>query len=701
MAALNDLINQVQDKALRERLMAEAARLTKQKKFGLVFEEHIPECTPLYGIEIKCGSTVAKKAGAINDMYRVTKINGGDAVCLHLASGESVTIALSDLVPVAKFGEPIYPTLQPIDKVENAPDSDLWHTLIEADNYHALQLLEYLYPQKVDCIYIDPPYNTGARDWKYNNDYVDSSDSYRHSKWLSMMEKRLKIARRLLNPAKSVMIITIDEKEYHHLACLLEEMFPEARIQMISTMINPAVVAREGGFGRSGEYIFYLFFGSAAPVRTKLDREWVSSKGRTHTGNIRWDLLKRSGTGATRKDSPGGFYPIYIDVETGRIEKIGDPLPEGISEATQIDGLYCLLPIRDDGSEGRWQWATNTLIEGIKEGRVKVGGNKERGFTVYRLAKAEYEKVKNGEFEIIGHGINNEILVADIDTESVMAVPGDIWKIASHDSTQYGSRLLGNIFGNKRFTFPKSIYAVKDCIRFVTANKPNALIVDFFAGSGTTLHAVNLLNAEDGGHRRCIMVTNNEVSADEAKSLTEQGFQPGDPEWEKLGIAHYVTWPRTVCSIEGHDINGVPLKGDYLANDADGNPIPMSQGFKANCEYFKLGFLDKDDVALGRQFKEIIPLLWLKAGAVGKRPELHGETPDMLILPENKLAVLVSESSFMSFDEQLDAHPEIDTVFIVTDSEKAYREMISGISAKHTYQLYRSYLDNFRINARR
>jgi len=701
MAALNDLINQVQDKALRERLMQEAARLTKQKKFGLVFEEHIPECTPLYGIEIKCGSTVAKKAGAINDMYRVTKINGGDAVCLHLASGESVTIALSDLVPVAKFGEPIYPTLQPIDKVENAPDSDLWHTLIEADNYHALQLLEYLYPQKVDCIYIDPPYNTGARDWKYNNDYVDSSDSYRHSKWLSMMEKRLKIARRLLNPAKSVMIITIDEKEYHHLACLLEEMFPEARIQMISTMINPAVVAREGGFGRSGEYIFYLFFGSAAPVRTKLDREWVSSKGRTHTGNIRWDLLKRSGTGATRKDSPGGFYPIYIDVETGRIEKIGDPLPEGISEATQIDGLYCLLPIRDDGSEGRWQWATNTLIEGIKEGRVKVGGNKERGFTVYRLAKAEYEKVKNGEFEIIGHGINNEILVADIDTESVMAVPGDIWKIASHDSTQYGSRLLGNIFGNKRFTFPKSIYAVKDCIRFVTANKPNALIVDFFAGSGTTLHAVNLLNAEDGGHRRCIMVTNNEVSADEAKSLTEQGFQPGDPEWEKLGIARYVTWPRTVCSIEGHDINGVPLKGDYLANDADGNPISMSQGFKANCEYFKLGFLDKDDVALGRQFKEILPLLWLKAGAVGKRPELHGETPDMLILPENKLAILVSESSFMAFAEQLDAHPEIDTVFIVTDSEKAYREMISGISAKHTYQLYRSYLDNFRINARR
>jgi adenine-specific DNA-methyltransferase len=560
-----------------------------------------------------------------------------------------------------------------------------------------LQLLEYLYPKQVDCIYIDPPYNTGARDWKYNNDYVDSADAWRHSKWLSMMQKRLKIAKRILNPKNSVLIVTIDEKEYLHLGCLLEEMFPEARIQMVSTMINPAVVARAGEFGRSGEYIFFVLFGNAAPLRVKLDREWVSSKGRTHTGNIRWDLLKRSGTGATRKDSPGGFYPIYINPENGKIEKIGDPLPNGVSDPLVIDGLYCLLPIRNDGSEGRWQWSKSSLIEGLNEGRVKTGGDKKRGFTVYRLAKAEYAKVTNGEFNVIARGINNEIIVDDIDTEQVMVIPGDIWKIASHDSTQYGSRLLGNIFTNKRFTFPKSLYAVKDCLYFFTADNPNALIVDFFAGSGTTLHAVNLINAEDGGQRRCIMVTNNEVSADESKSLTTLGYQPGDPEWEKLGIAQYVTWPRTVCSIEGHDINGNPLKGNYL-----GSKCLMSDGFQANCEYFKLGFLDKNDVAMGKQFKEILPLLWLKAGAVGNRPELvETEIPDMLILPENRFAVLVNECSFMDFEEKLDEHQEIETVFIVTDSERAYREMISGIKAKDTYQLYRDYLDNFRINARR
>lgn len=734
MAAINDLIRQIEDKNLRDRLQQEVARLSKQKKFGLVFEDHIPECTPLYGVAVRKGSLVAVKGEDIRDVYFVSAISNGRAAIVNKATGEKSERPLDTLVAVAQFGEPIFPSLIPIDSVEKAPDSNLWHTLIEADNFHALQLLEYLYPKQVDCIYIDPPYNTGARDWKYNNDYVDAADSYRHSKWLSMMQRRLRIAKRLLNPENSVLIVTIDEKEYLHLGCLLEEMFPEARIQMISTMINPAIVARAGEFGRSGEYIFFVLFGSASPARVKLDREWVSSKGRTHTGNIRWDLLKRSGTGATRKDSPGGFYPIYIDPEDGKIVKVGDPLPDGLSEAPQISNLYCLLPIRDDGSEGRWQWSPTTLADGLNEGRVKVGGDKKRGFTVYRLAKAEYEKVLRGEFQIIGRGVNNEILVDDIDTEQVMAVPGDIWKISSHDSTQYGSRLLGNIFTNKRFTFPKSLYAVKDCLNFFTANKPDALIVDFFAGSGTTLHAVNLLNAEDGGNRRCILVTNNEVSDDEAKALKKQGYQPGDEEWEKLGIARYVTWPRTVCSIKGVDINGDELSGNYGCEiekmiEVDGeitdpntgkklrgtfykkakeavypalSRIKMADGFAANAEYFKLGFLDKRSVALGQQFREILPMLWLKAGAVGKRPVLaDGELPDMLIPESSNFAVLIDERYFGAFLAEIEARPDIEYVYLVTNSEEAYREMGSRIRTRNVTQLYRDYIDNFVINSRR
>ena len=180
------------------------------------------------------------------------------------------------MVSVAEFGEPIYPYLEPLDSVENAPDSGLWHTLIEADNYHALQLLDYLYHGKVDCIYIDPPYNTGARDWKYNNDYVDGNDQYRHSKWLSMMKKRLQLAKKLLNPTDSVLIVTIDEKEYLHLGCLLEDLFAEANIQMISSCINPAGSSRDKQFMRSDEYIFFVGLGNASPIPLELSEEWTA-----------------------------------------------------------------------------------------------------------------------------------------------------------------------------------------------------------------------------------------------------------------------------------------------------------------------------------------------------------------------------------------------------------------------------------------
>ena len=227
----------------------------------------------------------------------------------------------------------------------------------------------------------------------------------------------------------------------------------------------------------------------------------------------------------------------------------------------------------------------------------------------------------------------------------------------------------------------------------------------------------------DNGNRRCIMVTNNEVSDDEQKRLTKAGRKPGDEEWENLGIAHNVTWPRTLCTIKGKNISGAPLSGDYGTyhdrylpdEEANGKykkvkmpdtpslaEMKMADGFKTNAAFFKLSFLDKTAVALGRQFRELLPVLWMKAGAIGKYPTLKCDTlPDMLILPENKMAVLIDEIYYSEFDAQLDQHPEIQTVFIVTDSESAYRTMIRTYEGKACYQLYRDYLDNFRINTGR
>ena len=193
------------------------------------------------------------------------------------------------------------------------------------------------------------------------------------------------------------------------------------------------------------------------------------------------------------------------------------------------------------------------------------------------------------------------------------------------------------------------------------------------------------------------MVTNNEVSEPETKTLTRQGFHPGDPEWEKYGIARYVTWPRTVCSIKGENVNGEPLKGNYLGSD-----LPMSGGFSANCDYYKLDFLDKESVSNGQQFRAILPLLWMKAGAFHQCPQLDGEKePDMLILPENRFAVLLNEAMCGEFADQLSELDQIDTVYLVTNSEENYREMLKDIEVKAAYQLYRDYLDNFVIGGRK
>ena len=630
---------------------------------------------------------------------------------------------------VAQFGEPIYPYLKPIDSICNDPDSDLWHTLIEADNYHALQLLEYLYAGKVDCIYIDPPYNTGAHDWKYNNNYVDETDSYRHSKWLSMMEKRLKLSKRLLNPSRSTLIVTIDEKEYLHLGCLLEELFPEAQIQMVSISINPSGAIRNNLFARSDEYAFIVLLGDACVIQPKGVGDEVE---------VRWWYLRRLEYGSRRGTVKGGvaqFYPIYIDTSTDKIVKIGAPLPHDQDRNTvpEIEGTVPVFPIRDDGLEMNWGVTDETLQRLMDEKVIQVLKNKNseyQPYTIKYLSENYKDKIASGRWAVRGFREDGSKIV--VETGGKLSRVTTVWKETRYDAKTYGTVVLKNIVKDSRFSFPKSLYSVLDTLRYFVADNPSALILDFFAGSGTTLQAVNLLNAIDEGNRRCILVTNNEVSETEAKTLTDKGYRPGDKEWDSLGIARHVTWERTRCSISGIDVNGDSLKGKYGVDKEDyysekvtvidedekkkkktvylkkKTPIypelegyEMSDGLKANAAFFKLGFLDKTAVALGRQLKELFPVLWLKAGAHGVCPELEDDKAYMQVLPENEFAILIDEKHYQEFNEEVNRHPEIQTIYIVTDSEAGYREMIAGYGDKDTYQLYRDYLDNFRINTGR
>ena len=701
MAVINDLIERISDPELRRRISEEVARMQKQKKFGLVFEEHLPEATPLYDIPIKKKSLVSLKDRYFKDFYLVKDINGDKLICEKQDdSREIVELNRKDVVAVAQFGQPIYPYLKPMDAVKNAPDSDLWHTLIEADNYHALQLLVYLYGGMVDCIYIDPPYNTGARDWKYNNDYVDSSDAYRHSKWLSMMKKRLLLAKKLLNPKDSVLIVTIDEKEYLRLGCLLEELFPEARIQMVSTVIKAGGSKRYGEFTRSGEYIFFVMFGCSEPDNVSYDMsKGYNIQHKEDKTPITWQgLRRRGGENWPRHRRPNLFYPLFIDEVTHKLVSLGES-PSLETDRHSIiapDGTFAVWPLAPNGEEGTWQISQERFMKQLEQGTLIVNSvDKEKEFaSVLYLKTGDISRIESGQLKIIGRNEKGQVIVEPVIEELNTLKPGTIWNMPYHDASTYGTLLVRKILPGNSFAYPKSLYAVRDTLDLFTRKKKDSLIIDFFAGSGTTLHAVNLLNAEDGGKRRCIMVTNNEVSEAEAKALRKKGYQPGDEEWEKYGIARYVNWPRTVCSIEGHDINGNPLKGNYLSNDQ-----PMQDGFKANAKYFKLGFLDKYSVEAYRQFRELLPLLWMKAGAIGECPTLEGKgIPSFMILDKNKMAILTEESNYAVFLDQMKDRKDIKTIFLVVDSEIGFREMAAPFKWAKTYQLYKDYLENFSIN---
>ena len=697
MAAIDELIQQIADPVLRERIRAEVEDLSKQKKFGLVFENHLPEHTPLYEMPIKVGSLVMPKLKKGDELFTVKAINGDNAIVVNKATGEESELPLRSLVVAAELGEPIYPYLKYVDSISRAPNDDLWHVLIEADNYHALQLLEYLYAGKVDCIYIDPPYNTGAKDWKYNNDYVDGNDSYRHSKWLSMMEKRLKIARRLLSPNDSVLIVTIDEKEYLNLGCLLRDIFPNARIQMVSCVINHGGVARGNEFSRSDEYIFFVMIGSAAPSPLPLGTEWLGNVTNTTKTKLRWREFRRSGSHSTRKERPGLFYPIFVREDGRSIHSLGDTYyGNDIQEILPPPGTRAIWPLYPDGEEGCWVYQQSSLKKLIEKGYIKLGKFTKNGMSISYIAKGEQEKVESGEIPVIGRDTDGSIITDD-GSYIPKYIPGTNWSIKAHNASEYGTKILKQFIGSGKFDFPKSLYSTLDAIRFFVANKKNALILDFFAGSGTTLHSVNYLNSQDGGRRRCILVTNNEVSESEAKSLLKAGSLPGDEEWEKCGIARSVTWPRTVNSISGRGPDGKPASGQYL------NGSSLSEGFKANAAFFQLSFLNKDDVTLGNQFRELIPLIWLKSGGHHSCPFIPGceIVPGTLILPKNRLAVLIDESSFDQFEREINNRPEIESVFIVTNSDIGYREMSLAFEGKQTYQLYRDYLDNFRLNVRK
>ena len=706
MSRLTDLI--AQTKAKTPQLGADLDRefkiLSSRLPFGLNFERHSPEAVELPQRVIRKGDKVrvlpergSTKRGdqrlwQVKLIRKVGDSKAADLELLGAVDSQTQTVALADLVVVAEFRDTIYPGMVSTGKVLRGDNDKPFHTVINGENFHVLKALTYTHRGKVDAIYIDPPYNTGAKDWKYNNDYVEGDDLYRHSKWLAMMERRLLVAKELLNPADSVLIVTIDEKEYLRLGLLLEQVFPETRIQMISSVINRKAVARASEFGRSDEHIYVVMFGSSGPAALKLSAEWRlgDPTKKASRDDIQWVKLRRVGTGASRQDSPGCFYPIYIRQNSDGdavIEEIGEVIPPEQNRPVSIERI-AVWPLRAEQVEGRWQMTPKNARELVEKGYIKLGPFKKEKTAIYYLPRGERARVESGAFPVVGRRADGSVVIDSSDYEPEY-VPSAHWNIAAHNASENGTRLLAKFLLSRTFPFPKSLYAVEDALRFFVSNKPQAIVLDFFSGSGTTVHAVMRLNRQDGGRRQCISVTNNEVAADEQKTLREQGLRPGDAEWEKHGICDYITKPRVASAITGKTPNGEPIKGDYKFTDE----FPMAEGFKENAEFFTLTYETPVSISQNRAFARIAPLLWMRAGSSGSRID---KLPDAGWAVADAYGLLVDVDAATPFCKAIKAASSLHLAYVVTDDDRRFQAIAHRLpNGVEPVRLYESYLTNF------
>lgn len=428
-----------------------------------------------------------------------------------------------------KDAENALPVLKEISgkEIADKDTSKPVNILIEGDNYHALSVLNFTHQGKIDVIYIDPPYNTGAKDWKYNNDYVDATDSYRHSKWISFMRKRLSLAKNLLTD-EGIICVTIDDYEVARLIMIMEEIFGEENhLGTVVIKNNPSGRSTEKGFSIAHEYA--LFFAKSEKARIgRLERsedQIARYKEKDNHGLFEWVNFRKHGS--TRAESPKMFFPLFLTKDSTRVPNMtwNESKEEWVMQEKPKKGESISYPIDEDGHERRWKWGIERVKSEIAE--MKVGKDRIGNYAVYIKSR-----------------MNDEGML-----------PLTWWDKKEYSATTHGTNLLKTIFSKlNAFSYPKSLYAVIDCLR-VMANKKNVIILDFFAGSGTTGHAVLQLNHEDKGTRQFILVTNNENN-----------------------IAEDVTLPRMKKIISGYKLKG-------------GNQV---NGLGGSLKYFKTKFVKKN-----------------------------------------------------------------------------------------------------------
>ena len=421
------------------------------------------------------------------------------------------------------------PILRANQKMINTDDSKPVNILIEGDNYHALSVLNYTHKEKIDVIYIDPPYNTGNKEWKYNDDWVDREDAYRHSKWLALMEKRLRLAKNLLTD-EGVIFISIDHNELAQLRILCDEIFFE------KNFVGILIWRKKSGGGQADQ-----FFAT--------EHEYILAYSKAN--NFKWleETIPDDGSKYNKEDKDGKYCAVKLAKWGNTARKEDRPTMSFPIKSPDNTNVY---PIAPDSGDGRWRVGKIRMDELIKDGLIEWQ-KKDKTWIPYEKIYTNGEEVKK------------------IKERSI------IYELAS---TADGSNELTRIFGIKDiFPNPKP----KDLIKYLLAHstEKDAKILDFFAGSGTTAHAVLDLNRDDNGQRQFILCTNNELNEKTEKDFEKRGIKKGSPEYEREGICQKVCYPRIEKVIKGY-------------KDPKSNLV---EGLKGNLRFFKTEFIDVDHVA--------------------------------------------------------------------------------------------------------
>lgn len=536
---------------------------------------------------------------------------------------EAVDVMMQTHIPVFTADESM--------TINGDPSTERFNFLLEGDNLHSLRLLEKTHRGRIDVIYIDPPYNTGKKDdFTYDDQSVDSNDTFIHSKWLSFMNARLLIARRLLSP-NGVIAISIGYQEINDLMLLCNELFESH--QVVCVTVQTSGGKPNGGFTFVHEYLIFI---------TPKD---FSPKAMTFTGgNTRSPFEGLTLSTFFKTNRPNQTYPIFIDKKTMHIVGVGKSLTERVKEGSYTgelsdfkydyseapEGTVALWPISSKGAECVWRLIPERLLSDWEKGYIKVGVNKSKNnpneYSIQYLPEGVIQKIESGELPAVGREPNMPTLILGENKTEGSEIP-TIWSEKDFHTVK-GTTALKEIFAANRFSYPKPLAFITEILRAVSNN--DSTVLDFFAGSGTTGQAVMELNQQDGGQRKFILCTNNEN-----------------------GICENVTYQRLKTVITGKRQDG----SEY------------SEGIPANLMYFRTDFVEKESEELSENLlAHIREMIQLE----------HGVKID-----DQKYVIIMTDEEMDAFEQDFSSYTHLKAVFINQDVflSASQEEMMENIDS--------------------